>query len=145
MKASKKVEYFNKKARFDYTISESLEAGLVLSGHEIKAIREGRVNLTGSYVKIMNGEAFWVGGDIAVPEGDRQRTRKLMLHRDQIKRLLGKSAEEGSALIPLKLYLARGFAKLELGIGKGKKKYDKRESLKKRDQEREIGRGIKNS
>lgn len=134
-----KTEFYNKKARFDYEIAESFEAGIVLTGEEIKAIRSGRISLAASYAKILNGEVFWLGGNflgVSVPD----RTKKLLLHKDQIKRLVGKLGEDGMTLIPLKLYLHRGKAKLELGLGKGKKKYDKRETIKKRDQEREIGR-----
>lgn len=138
-----KRQFYNKKARFDYEIIDSLEAGLVLTGLEIKAVRTGRLDMTGSYVKIINGEVFWLGGNFNLAEGDRQRTRKLLLHSNEIKRLAGKSQEQGLALIPLKLYLKRGKAKLELGIGRGLKKYDKRAKLKKKDQQREINRRIK--
>jgi SsrA-binding protein len=139
----KKIEFFNKKARHDYKIEESMESGIVLTGHEIKGIRSARVNLTGSYVKIMGSEAFWVGGNISVLEGDPQRTRKLLLHGEQIKKLIGKTSQEGYSIIPLKLYIARGKAKLEIGLGKGMKKYDKRELLKKRDQEREAAQNTR--
>lgn len=136
-------EFYNKKARFDYEILESLEAGIVLTGPEIKAIRNGRVSLTSSYAKIINGELFWLGGNFNLQEGDSQRTKKLLLHREQIKRLIGKSQEQGLAIVPLKLYLTRGKAKLEIAIARGKKKYDKRETIKKRDLEREMGRRVK--
>lgn len=139
-----KTEIFNKKARFDYDISESLETGIVLTGEEIKAIRSGRVSLAASYAKIINGEVYWLGGNflgVSVPD----RTKKLLLHKDQIKRLIGKTQEEGMTLIPIKLYLKKGKAKIELGLGRGKKKYDKRETLKKRDQKREIDRRLKST
>jgi SsrA-binding protein len=136
-------EFYNKKARFDYEILESLEAGIVLTGPEIKAIRNGRVSLASSYAKIINGELFWLGGNFNLQEGDSQRTKKLLLHREQIKRLIGKSQEQGLAIVPLKLYLTRGKAKLEIAIARGKKKYDKRETIKKRDLEREMGRRVK--
>lgn len=138
-----RTEFFNKKARFDYDIQETMEAGIALTGQEIKAIRSGRVNMTGSYAKVISGEIFWIGATFNLPD-DADRTRKLLLHKEQIERLIGKSQEQGMTLIPLKLYLTRGKAKLELGIGKGLKKYDKRDKLKQRDQEREIGRKIKN-
>lgn len=140
---NKKVEFFNKKARFDYSIQESLEAGIVLTGDEIKEIRNGRVNMTTSYVKILNEEAFWIGGIIHVKAGDPQRTRKLLLHRSQIEKLIGKTAEKGLTLIPLKLYLTRGKAKLEVGIGKGMKKYEKRAVIKARDEQRNIQSDLK--
>ncbi|MFA5926964.1 MAG: SsrA-binding protein SmpB [Patescibacteria group bacterium] len=139
----KKVEFFNKKARFDYEILETLEVGISLTGDEIKAIRAGRVNMTSSYAKVISGEIFWIGATFNLPD-DTQRTRKLLLHKEQIRRLVGKSQEQGMALLPLKLYLTRGKAKIELGVGKGLKKFDKRENLKKKDQEREIGRKMKN-
>jgi len=138
-----KIEYYNRKARHDYQILDTMEAGLILTGPEIKAIRSGRVNLTGSYVKILDKEAYWVGGNISALDGDPQRTRKVLLHKDQIDKLIGKTSGEGVSLIPLKLYTTRGIAKLELGLGKGLKKYDKREVLKKRDQEREAQIRIK--
>jgi SsrA-binding protein len=138
----KNIEIYNKKARFDYQILESFEAGIVLLGEEIKAIRAGRANITGSYAKVINGEVFWLGGNFNLPTGDNQRTKKLLVKNEQIRRLIGKTQEEGLALIPLKLYLTRGKAKLELGLGRGLKKYDKRERLKKRVQEREIDRRV---
>jgi SsrA-binding protein len=137
-----KTEFYNKKARFDYEIIESMEAGIVLTGEEIKAIRTGRVSLVASYAKIISGEVFWLGGNflgITVPD----RTKKLLLNKSQIKSLIGKIQEGGMTLIPLKLYLKKGKAKLELGLGRGKKKYDKRESIKRHDQEREAARRIK--
>lgn len=139
-KINKKIEFYNKKARFDYEILDSHEAGIVLTGDEIKTIRSGRVDLTSSYVKIINGELFWLGGNINSEGGDRQRTRKLLMHKSEIDKLYGKSVEKGLSLLPLKLYLARGKAKMEVGVGKGMKKYDKRAKIKDRDIEREIGR-----
>ena len=147
MKKSKphKTEFYNKKARFDFDIIESFEAGLVLNGLEIKEIRNGRVNMTGSYVKILNDEVFWLGGIINVTAGDIQRTRKLLLHKEQIEKLFGKTQEKGLTLIPLKLYLTRGRAKMEVGLGKGMKKYEKRDVLKRRDIDREISSKIRES
>lgn len=136
--------FYNKKAHFEYHIIEELEAGIVLTGLEIKAIRQGRVNLFGSYVKIMGEEAFWIGGIIEVTDGDNQKSRKLLLHQKEIKRLIGKSKEEGLALVPIKLYLRKGRAKLLIGVCRGLKKHDKREKIKKRDLEREAERSIKN-
>lgn len=136
--------FHNKKAHFEYQIVEEFEAGIVLTGLEIKAIRQGRVNLFGSYVKIMGGEAFWIGGIIEISDGDNQRSRKLLLHQKEIKRLIGKSQEEGLALVPTKLYMKKGRAKLLVGVGKGLKKHDKRDKIRKRDLDREAERSIKN-
>lgn len=137
------IQIYNKKARFEYEIIESFEAGIVLTGDEIKAIRENKANLTGSYVKIVGGEMFWLGGLINIIKGDIQRTRKLLVHKGEIMRLIGKTQEQGLALIPLKLYMKKGRAKMEVGLGRGLKKYDKRSNLKKKDQEREVERSIK--
>lgn len=137
-KVGPKKEFFNKKARHEYAIDNSLEAGIVLNGLEIKAIRNGRVDMSASYAKIMNGEVFWLGGNINVEEGDRQRTRKLLLKKTEIKKLIGKTAEQGMSLIPLKLYISRGKAKLELGVGRGMKKYEKRSALKEKDIMRDV-------
>ena len=140
---NKKREFYNKKARFDYTISDSLEVGVALLGTEIKAIRSGRVDMTSSYARIMKGEVFWLGGNINVVSGDRQRTRKLLLHKAQIEKMVGQTQEKGLTLIPLKIYFKKGKVKMELGVGRGMKKYEKREVLKKRDQEREISQKIR--
>lgn len=140
-----KKEFYNKKARFDYQIIDSIESGIALTGEEIKAIRANRLDMTGSYAKVLNNEIYWIGANINIDGGDRQRTRKLLLHRSQIDKLIGKTAEQGFSLIPLKLYLTRGKAKLELGIGKGMKKYEKKEKLKERDIERDIATSIKDT
>lgn len=135
----------NKKARFDYAISESFEAGLVLDGHEIKAIRAGKMNLAGSFCRIFSHggkpELWLVGAHISILEGDQTRSRKLLLHRTEIDRLLGKTQEKGLTVVPLKLYFKRGFAKIEVGIAKGKKQYDKRQKIKEKDIIREKQRG----
>lgn len=145
MKTGKsKREFFNKRARFDYDIFDTVEAGVVLTGDEIKVVRAGKVDMTSSYAKIMNGEVYWLGGNFNMEGGDRQRTRKLLLHKEQIKKIIGKTAEQGYTLIPVKLYLTRGKAKIELGIGKGKKEYEKRDTIKKREQQREIEKKLKN-
>jgi len=140
----KNKSFYNRKARFEYEIKESFEAGIVLTGLEIKAIKEGRVDISSSYVKLLNSELFWLGASILIPTGDTQRTRKLLAHKEQLRSLIGKVQEKGMTLIPLKLYLKHGIAKLEVGLGKGKKKYDKREAIKKRDQEREVEQKLKN-
>lgn len=143
MNKQKKTEYYNKKARFDYQILDSFEVGIVLTGDEIKAIRSGKISLTNSYAKILNGEVFWLGGIIHVSSGDIQRTRKLLLRKDQIDKLIGKTKEKGLALIPIKLYLKKGRAKLELGLGKGMKEYEKRNVIKQRELDRELGQKVK--
>lgn len=142
--SGKKKEFFNRKARHEYSIADSFEAGIVLTGLEIKAIRNGRVDMSASYAKIMNNEVFWIGGNINVDTGETQRTRKLLLRKEQIRKLVGKTAEKGMTLVPLKLYLSKGKAKLELGVGKGMKTYEKRSVIKERDIERNIGVELKN-
>lgn len=138
-----KNTYLNKKASFDYQIFETYEAGIVLNGLEIKAIRAGKVNMTGSYAKIINEEAFWLGGNLGIIEGDQQRTRKLLLKAEEINKINGKLTQDRMLLVPLKLYIKRGKAKLLLGLARGKKNFDKRETIKKRDQERDSERIVK--
>lgn len=135
----------NDRARYDYEILEKYEAGLVLVGHEVKAIRNNKISIKGSYVKIFGEEAWLVGAVISpyqannVPaDYDPQRDRKLLLKKSELKYLIGKSQEKGLSLVPLKIFDAHGMIKLELGVGKGKKKYDKREVIKKRETERKI-------
>ncbi|QKS72234.1 SsrA-binding protein SmpB [Paenalkalicoccus suaedae] len=139
----------NKKANHDYHIEETYEAGMVLTGTEIKSIRNRRVNMRDSFARIANGEA-WVHNMHISPyeQGNRynhdpDRTRKLLLHRKQINQLIGLTQQKGYTLIPLKIYIKNGVAKLLIGLGKGKKKYDKREDLKKKDAKREIQRAFK--
>jgi len=127
---------YNKKARFDFDITDTFEAGIVLNGLEIKAIRAGKVDMTGSHAKVIGGELFWLGGIIQVVEGDQQRTRKLLMHKSEIDKLIGKTEEKGQTIIPISLYVTRGKAKLQIGLGKGRKQHDKREMIKKRDFER---------
>lgn len=138
-KVAGKLEFYNKKARFDYQISESFEAGIQLVGPEIKAIRAGKISMISSHIRILGDELFWLGAVIGVGE-DNQRTRKLLVKREQIDRLIGKVNEKGNSIVPIKLYFKRGRAKLEVGVGRGKKKWDKRETIKLRDFEREQGR-----
>jgi SsrA-binding protein len=139
----------NRRARHDYAIEETLEAGIVLTGTEIKSIRAGRANLAEAYARIEHGEAWLIGAHIAPYEqGNRNnheptRTRKLLLHRDQIAELVGRTQAKGFTLVPLRLYLRRGRAKLELGIARGKKAHDKRRSIAERDQRRELERETK--
>lgn len=144
-----KVVAQNRKARHDYHIEETMEVGLVLTGTEIKSIRAGKVNLKDSFARIQEGEVFLHNMHISPYEqGNRYnhdplRTRKLLLHRRQINKLIGLTKEKGYTLIPLKLYLKNGLAKLDLALGKGKKLYDKRETMKKRDADREAQRALK--
>ena len=139
----------NRRARHDYAVEETLEAGIVLTGTEIKSIRAGRANLAEAYARIEHGEAFLIGAHIAPYEqGNRNnheptRTRKLLLHRDQIAELAGRTQAKGFTLIPLKLYIQGGLAKVELGLGRGKKAYDKRRTIAERDARRELERSTK--
>ena len=139
----------NKKALHDYFILEKIEAGLVLQGTEVKSLREGRANLKDSYARIDSGEAFLVGCHIS-PYGcgghfnhEPTRTRKLLLKKLEIKRLLGKMTEKGMTLIPTRLYFKNGKAKVEIGLAKGKRQYDKRETLRRKEEQREIERAFK--
>lgn len=140
----------NKRAYFDYEILETFEAGLVLLGHEVKSIRVGKVSLAGSYVIVKNDEALLLNADISpyqpgnIPSGyDQHHTRKLLLKKAEIKELVGKTHKTGLTIVPLKLYNKKRTIKLLIGLAKHKKKHDKRESIKKRDVEREIGRTLK--
>jgi len=137
----------NRKAFFDYFVEERYEAGLVLEGWEVKALRAGRAQIKGDYVVIKNGELFLIGTHISpLPEAskfanlDPVRTRKLLLHRDQIDKLIGKVEQRGHTLVPLNFHYKDGRVKCEIGLAKGKKLHDKRETEKKRDWERERGR-----
>jgi SsrA-binding protein len=139
----------NRKARHDYTIDDTLEAGMVLTGTEIKSVRAHRVNLGDGYVRVERGEAWLVGAHIAPFEGgnrmnhEAKRTRKLLLHRSQIVELGVRMKAKGMTIIPLRLYIdARGHAKLELGIGRGKKLYDRRRDIAERDSRRDMERQL---
>ncbi|SEM70844.1 SsrA-binding protein [Ligilactobacillus sp. WC1T17] len=140
----------NKKARHDYNVLETVEAGLVLTGTEIKSVREGRVTLKDGFAQIKNGEAWLENVHIAeYTAGNRfnhdpLRRRKLLLHKKQILQLGQKTSQKGITLVPLKVYLKNGFAKVLIGVASGKHEYDKRETIKRRDQEREIRRTLKN-
>ena len=148
-KGKGKIIAQNKKAFHDYAIEERFEAGIVLKGTEIKSIRAGRVNLKDSFARIEKGEVFLYNMHISPYEqGNRYnhdplRTRKLLLHKSEINKLIGKTKESGYSLIPLKIYIKNGFAKVELALAKGKKKYDKREDLKKKAAQREIERAFR--
>lgn len=141
----------NPTAYHNYTINDTLEAGIVLSGTEIKSIRAGKVNLKDSYASIKNGEVFIYGMHISPYEHgnifnkDPMRTRKLLLTKREINKLIGSIQQKGLSLVPIKLYFKNNFVKLELGIGKGKKLYDKREDIAKKDAQRKIERTLKNA
>lgn len=148
-KGGVKVVARNKKARHDYTIEETYEAGIVLTGTEIKSVRAGKVNLQDSYARIKDGEVFLLNLHISpFEQGNRfnhepTRTRKLLLHKDEIRKLIGKTKLKGYSLIPLDLHLRNGFCKVELALAKGKKLYDKRQDMAKRDAQREMERAFK--
>ncbi|MBM6615710.1 SsrA-binding protein SmpB [Desemzia sp. RIT804] len=148
-KGSGKVLAQNRKARHDYTIVDTIEAGIVLKGTEIKSIRAGRINLKDGYATIRNGEIFLQNVHISPYEQgnvfnhDPVRMRKLLMHKKQIARLVGETKSSGYTLVPLKVYIKDGYAKVLIGLAKGKKKYDKREDLKRKDQKREIDRAMK--
>jgi len=134
----------NRKASHDYFIEETYEAGMVLLGPEVKSLREGRANLVDSYARIKGGEIYLYNMHISpypfthYMEIEPTRTRKLLMHKKEIKRLIGKTEERGYSLIPLKVYFSGARAKVELGLAKGKRKYDKRQSLKEKDLKREM-------
>ncbi len=139
----------NKKARHDYSILETYEAGIVLTGTEIKSIRDRRINLKDGFVQIRNGEAYMVNVHISeYAQGnmwnhDPLRNRKLLLHKKEIRKLAQATKDKGVTIIPLKVYLKHGFAKALIGVAKGKREYDKRETIKRKDQQRAIERVIK--
>jgi len=139
----------NKKARHDYNILETVEAGVVLTGTEIKSARERRLNLKDGFAQIRNGEAWLVNVHISeYDQGNRfnhdpLRNRKLLLHKKEIKKLGTMTMDKGITIVPLKVYLKKGFAKVLLGVGEGKHEYDKRETIKRRDQDRQIARVLK--
>lgn len=141
----------NKKARHDFSIEETFEAGIVLQGTEIKSIRNGRINLKDSFARVNKGEVYLHNMHISPYEQgniynhDPTRARKLLLHRKEINQLIGQTQQKGYSLVPLKVYIKNGVAKVLIGVGRGKKKYDKREDLKRKQQKREIDRAIKDS
>jgi SsrA-binding protein len=143
-----KVIAVNRRARHDYAIEDTFEAGLVLTGGEIKSVRAGRVALSDSYARPEREELWLEGVHIAPYEPasydnlDPKRRRKLLLHRREISRLMGRTQEKGFTLIPLRLYLRRGYAKVELGLARGKRQYDKRRAIAERDIERDKEREL---
>ncbi len=144
------MEITNKKANFDYEIIDTYETGIVLTGTEIKSIRAGKANLKDSYAIIKNNELFLLNMHISSYEqGNRfnheeTRTRKILMHKKEILKLRDKLEIEGYTLIPIKLYFKGSIAKILIGLAKGKKNYDKRESIKKKDMERQLAKDLKN-
>ncbi len=150
-KGGVKIVAQNKKARHDYFIEETYETGIELVGTEVKSIRLGQVNLRDSYAQIVNGEV-WVHHMHVSPyekgnifNRDPLRQRRLLLHKNEIRKLIGAVQQQGYALIPLQLYLSHGLVKMELGLARGKKNYDKRQDIAKRDAKRDIERAFRNA
>jgi len=146
-----KTYAINKRAHYDYEILEKLEGGLVLAGHEAKSIKTGLISLKGAFVTIRDNQAYLTNASIPAyqpkntPESyDPERSRKVLIHKSQLKSLIGKISRKGLTLVPIKVYSNRGLIKLEFGIGKGKKKFDKREDIKKRETKVSIERALKN-
>jgi len=139
----------NRKAFHDYHILETFEAGIVLLGTEIKAIREGRVNLRDSFARVEDGEVFLYNVNISpyshrgYADHEPLRPRKLLLHRDEIRKLIGRTVEKGMTLVPVRLYYNKGRVKVAIGLAKGKKEYDKRETIKRREADRETRAAVK--
>lgn len=148
-KGSGKVVAQNKKANHDFFIEETIEAGIVLQGTEIKSIRNGRVNMKDSFARVSNGEMFLHNLHISpyeqgnIHNHEPTRMRKLLLHKKQIAKLIGETQQAGYSLVPIKMYLKDGYAKVLIGLGKGKKKYDKREDLKRKQMNRDVARALK--
>ena len=147
---SYKVIADNRQARFLYEILETYEAGIELKGTEVKSIRQGKVNLKDGYALIRNGEAWLLNVHISPYQKatdyfnhDPRRTRRLLLHKKEIRKLIGKVEQQGLTLIPLKMYFKRGLVKVSIALGKGKKLHDKRESLKERQDKRDMARAMK--
>jgi len=140
----------NKKARHEYFVEETVEAGMVLAGTEVKSVRQGKVNFKDSYAYVQSGELILSGLHISPYEQgnifnkEPERDRKLLMHKVEIFKLMGQIQQKGLTIVPLKLYFKRGKVKIELGVCKGKKLYDKRDDLAERDAKREIDRGMKN-
>ena len=139
----------NRKAHHDFTLFETFEAGVALLGTEVKAIREGRVNLRDSFARVENGEVFVYNINISAyshrgyAEHEALRPRKLLLHKEEIRKLIGKTVEKGMTLVPVRLYFKKGRVKLAISLAKGKKEYDKRETVKRRETDRETRAAIK--
>ncbi len=144
------MNIYNRRANYDYEILETLEAGLVLKGYEVKSIKSSKISLKGSYVTIKDNEAYLINAHISpyqppnTPKNyDPMRSRKLLLHKNQIKSLIGKLKQKGLTLVPIKIYTKRGIIKLEFGVGRGKREIDKREKIKQRETKRKIERAMR--
>lgn len=146
MSESVKIISNNRKARYEYTIVSNYEAGLVLQGTEVKALREGKANLTDAYARFINGELWLIGMHIspfsksAVENHDPLRNRKLLLHRQELKKIQRQIQEKGVTLVPLRVYLKKHLVKVDLGLARGKRQYDKRAAIAERDQKRDMDR-----
>ncbi len=146
---SVKIITQNRKARYEYDILDTMEAGIVLHGTEVKSLRMGKANLKDSYASVRDGEVFLLNAHISpyshgnINNHDPVRERKLLLHKKEIRKLIGKTQEKGLTLVPLKLYFKNGKVKVELAMAKGKKFYDKRQSIAKRESDRELKRILK--
>jgi SsrA-binding protein len=150
MSESYKIVSDNRQARFQFEILETYEAGIELAGTEVKSIRAGKVNLRDGFARIRNGEVLLMNVHISphqmtnqVFNHDPRRTRKLLMHRQEIRKLIGKVEQKGLTLVPLKMYLKRGWVKVDLGLARGKKLHDKRDDLKQRQDKREMERAMK--
>lgn len=138
----------NSRARFDYEILETFSAGIELLGHEVKSVRNGRLNLRGSRIGVRGGEAYLIGAEISpyqvnnTPEYDSKRTRKILLKKEEVAKIAEAEATKGLTVVPLSVYNKGRFLKLDIGIGRGKRQFDKRQAIKKRDTEREIKRSL---
>lgn len=145
-----KIVAKNKRATYDYDISERVVAGIVLKGHEVKSVKAGHISLKGSFISISNGEAFLTNAHITqykhaanIKGYDPVQSRKILLHRRQIDQIVAAIQSQGMTVVPLAVGIERGLVKVEVGIGRGKKRYDKRETIKKRDMLRDAGRDIR--
>jgi len=141
----------NKRANYDYEILEKIESGLVLAGYEVKSIKTGHLSLKGAYVTIKDNEAYLTNANIPayqplnMPDSyDSERSRKVLIHKRQLKSLIGKIKQKGLTLVPIKVYSKHGLIKLEFGVGKGKRKIDKRENIRKREDEVKMRRMLRN-
>lgn len=147
--APNKILANNKKAYFDYFIDEKYEAGMVLYGTEIKSLRQGKCSIKEAYIQIQNGEVYIINMNITPYEKgnifnkDPLRPKKLLLHKSQINKLSGQIAQKGFTIVPLQIYLSKGKAKIQIGLARGKKLYDKRDSIAKKDQQREAAKEFK--
>ncbi len=144
------MNIFNRRANYDYEILEKFEGGLVLKGYEVKAIKTGKASLKGAYVVVQNNEVFLINAHISpyqkanTPDNYQpDQTRKILLHKSEIKSLIGKTRQKGLTLVPIKMYTKKGRIKLQFGLGKGKRKFDKREAVAKKEAKRRIERAMR--